>query len=1077
MSALTSLLVRDRIVPVSKIEEALQAQVLSGGDIDTVLLEMDLVPEDVLSAYRAALFGLLPATRDEVMRAPREAIVRVARDLAKEKNIVPLLLDGRALVVAAIEPLSDSDVRSLRDKLSYEVTARIVTRPRLSAGLAHHYGLELAPRTRRLVDVLRRREPGIIPYVRPPSPSMMPVKYQSEPDDSDLADGLEIAPVTFETKIDTPPTLKLSEPGVSLLPGGPALQVAPVQVALIGVPAIAAVEAHGSAREQNPEDAAQLEAAAEHFDRAQPLASAEPTDSDLAELPEPSEPVDAAPSEGLPDSARVPEGAQPAASASMALTEGHGYVMAENLALGLEVGRATTLPPTNLSPNISRATRGPISAERATQLFEQAIHRDDALFVLLRYAQQFFDFVGIFSIGKEGARGRMAHGAGLSQELMEHVFVPLDGGGLFARVVRDKRPLVGDWTATDEERAAAALLGRAAGRPALAVPILLRGRVVLLVHADRDGVSPEDAGCIQDVAGALRDSLQRIILQNKTLSRSSLRPGEPPPSSAESVAGEGTGHGTDYPAEYAPEPAVESPGIAPTLQEEEPNDDPVTFVDEGEGVDDDGAEGSFSALGTEIIAQFDAEPELTAVDLEAVSRLGLGRRSDSEQGLSPTTVVEPAHEARAPRDGAWGKLPGVPRSAPPPPRRDSGAPASRRESSAPGAASAGAYRYVAATGFAEEKVRSREVRPSTAAPPAATPGAAPVPSRSKPAREGKGSTPRESSPPKAKSESSAPKAKKDSAPARASAKRLSLVAPNVDEPSVIIDMGDQVSYLVDGLMQAPREEEPSQVAELLRLGESALPVLIQHFPGPLWFDKAQLRAGKIPRGRDVSGVARALVAFGDKAAPYLAGKLASSSDEVSYYTLLVAGEIVHPDLLDAVARRALGPDETLRHVALDVLRRYSLLPQFPAVLRALADLSERPGKDGKRQRLAVEALGHLRDGRALQTLIARLSDAGESVAQAAYQALVELTAQDFGPNPRRWETWAEEVGAQHRVEWLIESLMHAEQVIRALASAELKRETQQYFGYHPGLPKRDRELAQRKYREWWQEEGKALFKS
>jgi hypothetical protein len=52
-----------------------------------------------------------------------------------------------------------------------------------------------------------------------------------------------------------------------------------------------------------------------------------------------------------------------------------------------------------------------------------------------------------------------------------------------------------------------------------------------------------------------------------------------------------------------------------------------------------------------------------------------------------------------------------------------------------------------------------------------------------------------------------------------------------------------------------------------------------------------------------------------------------------------------------------------------------------------------------------------------------------------------------------------------------------EQEIRALASEELKRETQQYFGYHPGLPKRDREVSQRKYREWWQDEGKALYRT
>jgi Type II secretion system (T2SS), protein E, N-terminal domain len=1056
MSALTSLLVRDRIVPVSKIEEALQAQVLSGGDIDTVLLEMDLVPEDVLSAYRAALFGLLPATRDELMRAPREAIARVPRELAKERNLVPLLLDGRALVVAAIEPLSRDDVRVLRDRLGYEVSARIVTRPRLSAGLAHHYGLELAPRTRRLVDALRRREPGIIPYVRPPSPSLVPPQYRAQAAELEGTDLSDAGDDEVAIRIDSVQTIPLSEPELSALPRA----VADVQVAVIDHDAEA-----GSAAPAGGTDA---EAPAEV------ALDAQAVDLETASAgPEP-DAAAAAAHGGLPSGEEEPQAAaSPSEPASSGMPR-PGYTMAENLALGLEVGRATTVPPTHLSSHIARATRGPISAERAVQLFEQSVHRDDVLFVLLRYAQQFFDFVGIFSIGKEGARGRMAHGAGLSQELMEHVVIPLAGGGLFARSVRDKRALVGDWTGSDEERAAAALLGRAAGRPALVVPVLLRGRVVLLLHADRDGVSTEDAACIQDVAVALRDALQRIIVQNKTLTRSSLRPGAwsseaPPPGSDAPESGGPPPRGTSEAASAAPAPASEAP---PPPEEPEPAAR--------------AADAAQPAEQTEIIARFEPEPELTAVDLEAVSRMGLARREADTELVAD--VIEPAHEGRAPRDGPWGQLPGIPRSAPPPPRR---------EPATSGPGSVGAYRYVAATGFAEEKVRTPELtrgaaspsqgsassaRAKLAAPPAGGARESRDVAAAPGARESKAPAGRQSKAPGAREskapgrESAAPKAKKEDTTSRASLKRLSLVAPKSDEPSVIIDMGDQVGYLVEALLQAPRGDEPPPIADLLRLGESALPVLIQHFPGPLWFDRAALRAGKIPRGRDVSAVARALVAFGDKAAPYLAGKLASSNDEVSYYSLLVAGEIVHADLLDAVARRALGPDETLRHVALDVLRRYASLPQYPAVLRALADLSERPGKDGKRQRLSVEALGHLRDARVLQTLIARLSDGGQAVAQAAHQALIELTAQDFGPQPRRWEAWAEEWGARHRIEWLIESLMHPEQTIRALASEELKRDTQQYFGYHPGLPKRDRELAQRKYREWWQHEGKAAFR-
>jgi hypothetical protein len=94
---------------------------------------------------------------------------------------------------------------------------------------------------------------------------------------------------------------------------------------------------------------------------------------------------------------------------------------------------------------------------------------------------------------------------------------------------------------------------------------------------------------------------------------------------------------------------------------------------------------------------------------------------------------------------------------------------------------------------------------------------------------------------------------------------------------------------------------------------------------------------------------------------------------------------------------------------------------------------------------------------------------------AAHRALVTLTGQDFGSMIRRWETWAEGWGRAHRVEWLIESLLHPDEGVRTLAGEELKLLTQQYFGYHPALPKRDRELAQRKYREWWELEGRLSF--
>jgi HEAT repeat protein len=203
--------------------------------------------------------------------------------------------------------------------------------------------------------------------------------------------------------------------------------------------------------------------------------------------------------------------------------------------------------------------------------------------------------------------------------------------------------------------------------------------------------------------------------------------------------------------------------------------------------------------------------------------------------------------------------------------------------------------------------------------------------------------------------------------------------------------------------------------------------------------------------------------------------LGAGDPERTYYALIVASEIVHADLIDPVARRVLDRDDALRSLALEVLRSYSSLPQYDVVVRAISDLTERPGKDPRRQRLAVEALGELRDSRTLRALIARLSDRDEQVVLAAHRALVTLTGQDFGSMIRRWETWAEGWGRAHRVEWLIESLLHQDEGVRTLAGEELKLLTQQYFGYHPALPKRDREVAQRKYREWWELEGRVSF--
>lgn len=877
MSALTSLLVRDRVVPVSKIEEALQSQVFLGGDLEIILLEMNLVPEDVLSAYRAALFDLLPATREEVMRASREALRRVSPELARAVGMVPLLFEGRTLVVAAWEPIYEPRLSEIEGQLGCELSVRIVNGARLSAGLAHHYGFELDPRLRRLSDAMRRRDPGVVPFVRPPSPSMRPATHLRPREDEP-----EEEPELTEGGEQRPPV------DVAVLPAG-----------------------HGA---------------------------------------------DDAPAEALP--------------AAIAADE-VDYV-------DVEAERATI--PRGVAYELAPLTRAPLSYEAALDLLARLGQRDEVLFVLLRYVQQFLPFVCIFSVSRDGIRARMAQGGGLPAEIVETAFVESPRVGVLAQAAREGRPVLGSFGDAPEERAAAVLLQREEAPAGLVVPIALNGRVVLLVYADdvRGGITLEHAELVHALVPAVLDALRRIIIEQKAQRREQY-------------------------------PSTPEPSLPPVLDR--------TPVEAREQAAMASAPAALSGWPSEPAAQLSSE--LSAVDLDAFDR-------QPENGALPALVRASARVFAESREAALlrERLPGIPRAAPPPPDY---------ESSGPQAVTASYHQYRSAGSLAED-ARARAAQ-------TAQPDAAP--------------------------------ADPEASDRKSDRNRLSLVE-ETSEPTVIIDMGESVDSLIASLQHAPPHSDPPEVAELLALGEGVLPVLLQRFPGPLWFDRTKPHKVR-PRGRDVSALARAISAFGPRAAPYLVSVLAGADTDRCYYALMLAREIVHPDLLDPVARRVLDRDDGLRALALEALRSYAGMPHYEVVLRAISDLSARPGKDAQRQLMAVEALGELRDARSLPALLARLRDRDEQVVVAAHKALVVLTGQDFGFVPRKWESWAEGWGRAHRVEWLIESLLHNDESVRALASDEIKQLTQQYFGYHPALPRRDREVAQRKYREWWELEGRLAF--
>jgi len=126
-ASVSSLLVRDGLVGVKRMEKAFQRQVIYGGSLDTILLEMNLVPEERLTQYLALASGLPPAPRAEPAAVAPEVLQLIDSEIATQFRAIPLLLEGEALKVLVCAPLEISQLEDLADLLDRPLQPLIPT--------------------------------------------------------------------------------------------------------------------------------------------------------------------------------------------------------------------------------------------------------------------------------------------------------------------------------------------------------------------------------------------------------------------------------------------------------------------------------------------------------------------------------------------------------------------------------------------------------------------------------------------------------------------------------------------------------------------------------------------------------------------------------------------------------------------------------------------------------------------------------------------------------------------------------------------------------------------------------------
>jgi len=905
-SAISSLLVRDQVVAVRLVEEALERQVLYGGDLETNLLELRAAHEEVLAEYRARAAGMPVAGRRDLALAAPDAVRILSREHAERHRIVPIRFDGRQLVVAASQPPPPAAIEELSFLLSAEIAPHVAMEHRLAWALLRYYGIALPPRMKRLLD-----------------------RIAAEDEEARALDAME-APV-------------LVTHGVSVAPAAPARAPEPPPMVIEPI----------------------APAPGEPTQRFGGEAPARATLKTVVEFPAMSEPY------------RPPS--RPAFATQLGLAVPHlpdeapsvSAPAAEGTSSGTEVRRSPsgsvriTLPP----PESATPVELPESfAERIAI----AATRDEVIDALIAAGRYLFEYVAIFAVHDGALDGKRSDGRGAPTGVVQGIHVPIGQPSAFGSAAETRSVFIGPpSTAVDAETLAA--LGRRAPTAMCLVPIGMRGRTVLLLYADAGDRPASSAAAreLSSLAPRAAMALERVIMARKIADRAnrksapSIEPAVAPP---------------------PPEPvAVEPPAAPPDVDEGRPTI-PMPAPDF------DYEEISVTDVDADDAELWEEDEE--APGEEAEDDLG-EREIDAEQAAG-----DPSLRGEIDR-----LLRGYVEEAPPAPLRR------------------------------PKRIRSKQQTLTEVGRPAAL--QQPVSGIS--GRKG-------------------PEAPRPSDP---------------EGPSVIFEVGDNVERLVQSLY-GTAEEADLAAAALQKLGEAAMPAVVRRFPGPLSFDRVTAR-GPLPRAADCGPMLRLLVAERRIALPYVKPLFESHDPDVRFYAVLLAREYQAPDAVPHLARRVFDEDYGVRTLATDTMRLHKRFAEFDGAVRDLRAWAadDRMPRDTRLR--AVEALAGLLDVGSVRLFVAILESPQPDLREAALRGLTAVTCQNFGAAPRKWAAWLDKNGGRHRIEWLIDALVHAEAEIRLAASDELKRITKEYFGYYYNLPKRDRDRARKRYLEWWDRVGKQRF--
>lgn len=159
---LGELLVKEKVISATQLEEALGHQKRHGGRLGSALVKLRFCSEDEVASFLSRQYGV-PALNLKDFEIDRNVLKLVPRDVAEHNQVVPLSRNGTSVTLAMTDPSELAVVQTIEFSTGLKVIPVVATESQVldTIGKFYYDGVEEGKLTE-LMDEIESEEPGAV---------------------------------------------------------------------------------------------------------------------------------------------------------------------------------------------------------------------------------------------------------------------------------------------------------------------------------------------------------------------------------------------------------------------------------------------------------------------------------------------------------------------------------------------------------------------------------------------------------------------------------------------------------------------------------------------------------------------------------------------------------------------------------------------------------------------------------------------------------------------------------------------------------------------------------------------------